>query len=153
VNGFDLWQAARSEYARTYISPTEFTLNSTTGWLDIRDVRIGIVSGADIVRLYERYGEGIFYENIRSFLGLERNSDRETVNRRILATIRDTPNEFLARNNGVTIRASAIETLEDGAAQPLRKLGHLRGVGSRISSAIHILRRPRSRHVHRRVPP
>lgn len=114
VDGHDLWQAARTEFSRSFIKPSSFQLCSERGWLHQGNVRIGVVAARDLVDLYRDYGDGLFYENIRTFLGLATNADRETVNRRILATVREAPDELLARNNGITIRASTV-TDEDVA--------------------------------------
>lgn len=106
VGGRELYEAAKREFTRSYMTPTRFTVSSPVGWLSQGNVRIGIVPATDLRDLYATYGDGLFFENIRSFLGLERNLDRETVNRRIQRTIESSPAELLARNNGITIRAS-----------------------------------------------
>ncbi len=112
IDGEALWKAAKKEYARAYAPPAAFTIKSSGGWLENGRVRVGVVQATELVELYHLYGDGLFFENIRSFLGLDRNADRETVNRRILATAREIPSEFLARNNGITLRASDIEPLD-----------------------------------------
>jgi hypothetical protein len=112
VDGEELRRAARSEYSRAFVTPSSFDLHSEQGWLKQGNVRIGIVAARELVDLYREYGDGLFYENIRSFLGLDRNADRETVNRRILTTVRESPEELLARNNGITVRASTVTDSE-----------------------------------------
>lgn len=109
VDGNALWEAARAEFYRSYVPPSSLSLSSPKGWLEEGNVRVGVVPAPQLVDLYRQYGDGLFFENIRSFLGLDRNVDRETVNRRILSTAREAPQEFLARNNGITLRASHVE--------------------------------------------
>jgi hypothetical protein len=84
VGGRDLYEAAQREYSRSYMVPDRFAISSQVGWLAQGHVRIGVVKARDLYDLYQEHGDGLFFENIRSFLGLERNLDRETVNRRIL---------------------------------------------------------------------
>lgn len=89
------------------------TIKAITSWLHVESVHLGVVSGLELVRLYDEHGDGLFFENIRSFLGLERNQDRESVNRRILKTVEELPEKMLERNNGITIRASAVSSGAD----------------------------------------
>jgi hypothetical protein len=65
------------------------------------------------VSLYERHGDGLFFENIRDFLGTGTTSSRDTVNSKIIETIIEAPAKMLERNNGITMRAHSVRQLDD----------------------------------------
>ena len=109
-DGEDLRNDARQLNARHFELPLELELASTAGaWLNDGDIWLGVVEGRDLVRLEEEYGPGLFYENVRGWLGLEGGRDGETVNQAIRKTVAEEPGEMLARNNGVMFRASEVE--------------------------------------------
>lgn len=72
-----------------------------------------MVRARDVSDLYQTYGDGLFFENIRDFLGPEsgrrRRDNRASVNANIIETARSEPYKMLARNNGVTFRAAVVE--------------------------------------------
>jgi len=83
-------------------------------------VFLGAVSGADLVELYHEHGDALFFENIRDFLGTTSGkvvTTRSTVNEEIIKTIKNDPGKMLARNNGITFRASAVAIKADGGAE------------------------------------
>ena len=60
-------------------------------------------------RLYDQFGDALFLENIREFLGvLGQKNSLTDVNREILETLEEDPVNFLAKNNGITFRASQV---------------------------------------------
>lgn len=113
VDGTDILRTLQSIYRKSFQIPSQLTLKPFTNWLKVGNVRLGVVSGSELVRLYDEHGDGLFFENIRSFLGLERNQDRESVNHRIVKTVQELPHEMLGRNNGITIRASRVQVRAD----------------------------------------
>lgn len=115
VDGPELLRTLQSVYRKSFEVPSELVLKAATGWLEVKNVRLGVVTGPELIRLYDSHGDGLFFENIRSFLGLERNQDRESVNRRIVKTVEIHPEKMLERNNGITIRASKVTTSDSGA--------------------------------------
>ncbi|XTZ16076.1 AIPR family protein [Micromonospora echinospora] len=108
VDGHEILRTLRSTYRKSFAVPAEFEIQAATSWLEYKSVRLGIVAGTELVRLYETHGDGLFFENIRTFLGLGRNQERESVNRRIVKTVDEQPERMLERNNGITIRASRV---------------------------------------------
>ena len=89
--------------------------------LHSKNVYIGILSGYELKRCYGLFGEAIFFENIRLFLGEESrnkgNNGSDSVNQGILKTVRDEPDAMLARNNGVTFRALKVEKIAENRFQ------------------------------------
>jgi hypothetical protein len=81
-----------------------------------------IISAVELKKCYDQFGDALFLENIRSFLGAtsgkKKVSDkRENVNEAILITAQEAPNQMLARNNGITLRARTVKRLEENVLQ------------------------------------
>lgn len=125
IDGPEILRTLQHLYRKTHLLPAAITLTSQVGWLSSGNVRIGILRGEEIVKLHEQYGDALFFENIRSFLGVTSGKkeveDRETVNAEILRTIRDNPDRMLERNNGLTFRAESIR--EEGETDLLLNNG------------------------------
>jgi hypothetical protein len=114
-DGEDLRNEARRLNSWHFESPVELELSSVTDtWLSDGSVWVGIVKGEDLVRLEAEHGPGLFLENVRGWIGLEGGRDGETVNQAIRKTVAEEPAEMLARNNGVTFRASEVEFVANG---------------------------------------
>lgn len=127
-DGDDLRDDARQLNARHFQLPLGLELRSLAGgWLRDGDVWLGVVEGADLVRLEAEHGPGLFYENVRGWLGLEGGRDGETVNQAIRKTIADEPDQMLARNNGVTFRASEVIPDESSTTLQLRDASIING--------------------------
>jgi hypothetical protein len=119
---FDLLQRL---YRQKHLLPNDIALSCVGSWLQVDSVRLGIVKGSELVALYKRHGESLFFENIRDFLGVtsgKKVEDRETVNQEIIKTITTSPSRMLERNNGITFRAIQVQqangktiTLQQGA--------------------------------------
>ena len=115
VDGSRIFRLIQESYDKDYHIPNRITLESPYQWLNHGDVWVGIVPGTKIVALYREYGAGLFFENIRDFLGEKSGKlapDRLTVNEQIRETIRTDALKFLARNNGITFKAKRV--LQDG---------------------------------------
>lgn len=95
-----------------------------------------VVPGAQIARIYERWGSRLLEQNVRSFLQLKGN-----VNKGIAKTIRDTPEMFFAYNNGITATAEQVTLLEDG-----RAIGAIRNLqivnGGQTTASLHLQQGP-----------
>jgi hypothetical protein len=109
VGGSGVLEALRHKFIKATSLPARLGLRSENGWIQSGDVYLGVVRGADIVRLVDDHGDGLFFENIREWLGLKEGR----VNESITATIRDEPHKMLERNNGLTIRGEQV-TQGDG---------------------------------------
>lgn len=108
LDGQTLLRDVQRAWQLQFTVPPQVTLRSPQGWLRTGDVSVGLVSGADLAQLVREHGPGVFFENVRDFLGLAKNTDRTTVNRAIQGTARDDPSKMLARNNGIVFRASSV---------------------------------------------
>jgi hypothetical protein len=84
----------------------------------MNNVYIGIIAGSDLKTLYDEFGDGLFFENVREFLGpssgrVKSGEKRVSVNEAIVATLDTEPEKFLSRNNGITFRADTISVRDD----------------------------------------
>ena len=107
-------------YKKTHLIPSTVTLRSKSNWNNCEGVYLGAVAGVDLVALYEEHGDALFFENIRDFLGTTSGrvvTTRSTVNQEIIKTISKEPSKMLARNNGLTFRATKVTIQPDGAAE------------------------------------
>jgi hypothetical protein len=100
-------------YRMAVSMPEEMELTSSAGWLSHGGAYIGMVEGRDIVALYQKFGDGLFFENIRDFLGIPTGTrareKQASVNASIRQTAGEAPDKMLARNNGITFRATKTE--------------------------------------------
>ena len=79
----------------------------------------GLVNLADLVKLHEIYGNGLYERNIRTFLG-----HKTEVNESIRHTLETNPKDFLYLNNGVT---ALCEIIQPKGEKTERKRLKLRG--------------------------
>ena len=70
-----------------------------------RKTVIGLVKIDELVRLHEQHPKGLYQKNIRYFIG----SGRRGVNQAIKDTLKNTPENFLHLNNGITVVCSSIK--------------------------------------------
>ena len=120
VDGVRILTLLQNLYKKTHLIPSSITLQSKNQWHECNGVFLGAVSGADLVDLYDKHGDALFFENIRDFLGTTSGkvvTTRSTVNQEIINTIKTDPNKMLARNNGLTFRASEVTIKDDGSAE------------------------------------
>jgi len=116
--GIRLFPILQNCYRKMHILPTNVVLRLDSRPISRDGVYIGIISATELKKCYDQFGDALFLENIRSFLGATSgkkkvSEKRENVNEEILATAREAPRQMLARNNGITFRAKTIEQLEE----------------------------------------
>jgi hypothetical protein len=104
VDGPEILETLRHKFIKASRLPARLALSSVNGWLPAGDVYLGVVRGSDIVQLIDEHGDGLFFENIREWLGL----GEGRVNQSITDTIQNEPERMLERNNGITIRGEAV---------------------------------------------
>jgi hypothetical protein len=117
VDGDTVFAAVQAAYSRAFGTANTFTLTSPGGWLLSGSVRLGFMRATDLVGLYRQYGDGLFYENVRDWLGPtsgKKAPDQLTVNQEISLTIEKAPVKLLERNNGITFKARRVSD-EEGA--------------------------------------
>lgn len=112
IDGVKILSILQKAYRKLHILPSDLELSSQNGFLNQNNVWIGIVSSKNLVELYEQFGDALFLENIREYLGeysgkVEKN--RDTVNKAMIKTLSEEPQNFLSRNNGITFRAEKVE--------------------------------------------
>jgi hypothetical protein len=117
IDGPRILQRLQVLYAKSFLLPPEVNIQSRAGWLVDGPVFLGTISGRQLVDLYERHGDGLFFENIRDFLGTGTTSNRDTVNSKIIETILEAPAKMLERNNGITMRAHTVKQLDEKSIQ------------------------------------
>ena len=62
--------------------------------------------------MHSKFGDALFFENVRDFLGLSEAEEEQSVttpNDEILKTIQEAPEKMLERNNGIVLRADRVE--------------------------------------------
>lgn len=105
---FPLLQKAYSKLSRI---PGEMVLNFEVPYISKDNVFVGIISSSEMRALYKEFGDGLFFENVRDFLGVQRGSGpsgRTTPNNEIIKTIRQQPEKMLSRNNGIVFGADKV---------------------------------------------
>ena len=97
-------------------------------------VFLAIIRGDELGAIYRDYGTRLLELNVRSFLQL-----KGAVNRGIRETLINSPERFLAYNNGISATASKVELIrtEDGG-MAIRKIQDLQVVnGGQTTASIH----------------
>jgi len=91
---------------------------------------LSIMTGSQLVQIYEDHGQRLFEQNVRTFLQF-----KGDVNKGIRNTIELQPEKFFAYNNGITATAQAIEFSKNGN---IRKIKGFQIVnGGQTTSAIY----------------
>jgi hypothetical protein len=119
VDGPRILTLLQNLYKKTHLIPSDVTLRASNKWIECNGVFQGAISGVDLVELYRNHGDALFFENIRDFLGTTSGkvvTTRSTVNQEIIKTIKEEPGKMLARNNGLTFRASDVKINAGGTA-------------------------------------
>ena len=81
------------------------------------DTYLAIISGDVLAKIYNQYRTLLLEKNVRAFL-----RNKSKVNKRIMATIKKTPEMFFSYNNGISTTASEVELKKDGNALYITKL-------------------------------
>lgn len=108
VDGRQIFNILKVSHNKLSQIPTELTLNFETPYIYKDNVYIGVISNREIKELYNRFGDSLFFENVRDFLGVQRGSEktgRTTPNNEIIKTITQHPEKMLSRNNGIVFGA------------------------------------------------
>ena len=100
---------------------------------------LAAIPGAQLARIYERWGARLLEQNVRVFL-----QARGKVNRGIRSTIEHDPNMFFAYNNGITATAESIRTASGPEGLMLTSMRNFQIVnGGQTTASIHAaLRNP-----------
>ena len=115
IDGNDLFFLVRAIHSKTFDIPTDLVLNLESEPINMDNVYLGIMSSKELKALHNRFGDALFFENVRDFLGLSEAEEEQSVttpNDEILKTIQDAPEKMLERNNGIVLRADRVEAGE-----------------------------------------
>ncbi len=99
-------------YQQSFRVPPTININFKDNFLKDGSVYIGIVAATEVSSWYEKYNEGIFFENIRKFLDFSTSEKESNVNDEILKTIQEEPETMLEKNNGINFRADQISIID-----------------------------------------
>lgn len=114
-----LYSTLLNTYKRTHLLPENVQIKFIKPFINLEGVYIGIINAQELKNLYNNFGDALFLENIREWLGpasgrvQKTDPRRETPNQAIARTLNDSPERFLARNNGITMRASKIDLVNN----------------------------------------
>jgi len=90
---------------------------------------LSCVSGVELVKIYDEFGQKLFEQNVRTFLQF-----RGGVNKGLRNTIEGAPTMFFAYNNGITATATSVET-DNGRIEKIHNLQIVNG--GQTTSAIY----------------
>jgi hypothetical protein len=91
---------------------------------------LAVINGLDLYHIYDKYGQKLFEQNVRTFLQF-----RGSVNKGLRNTIQYSPEMFFAYNNGITATATDIKFNGSGN---INKITNLQIVnGGQTTSAIY----------------
>ncbi|GHE49579.1 hypothetical protein GCM10017764_35760 [Sphingobacterium griseoflavum] len=91
---------------------------------------LSVINGQLLVEIYEKFGQKLFEQNVRTFLQF-----RGTVNRGLKNTIEFRPEMFFAYNNGITATASSVEIGANGNINSIKNFQIVNG--GQTTSAIY----------------
>jgi hypothetical protein len=91
---------------------------------------LSFLPGELIAEIYEKFGQKLFEQNVRTFLQF-----RGNVNKGLRNTIEYNPEMFFAYNNGITAVASYVDLNEDGHIKKIRNFQIVNG--GQTTSAIY----------------
>jgi hypothetical protein len=92
------------------------TVELTDKPLHRENVYLGIISSQQLKKLYEEFGDALFFENVRDFIDPGKSKvqvGRTTPNLEIIRTVQHEPAALLSRNNGIVFRAEKIVSRDE----------------------------------------
>ena len=81
------------------------------------DTYLAIISGDVLAKVYNQYRTMLLEKNVRAFL-----RNKSKVNKRIMATLKSSPEMFFSYNNGISTTASSVELKPIGRTLYITKL-------------------------------
>lgn len=112
IDGYDILQTLKTAYAKINRLPSNLELNFHSLCEPVGNVYIGVMSSSEIKSLYKLFGDALFFENVRDFLGYPKpvgRIGRTSPNNEIAKTITNEPGKLLSRNNGLVFGADKVE--------------------------------------------
>jgi hypothetical protein len=112
IDGNDILQTLITTFGKITRLPTNITLIFELPYLQKGNGYIGIMSCNELKKLYKKFGDTLFFENVRDFLGVPKTTigrtGRTTPNNEIMKTLLSEPEKLLSRNNGLVFGADKI---------------------------------------------
>lgn len=97
------------------------------------DAYLMVINGMQLAKIYDRWDTRLLESNVRVFL-----QAKGGVNRGLKRTLEESPEMFLAYNNGVTATADSIECISVGGQLEISKIKNLQIVnGGQTTASIH----------------
>lgn len=124
IDGYEILNLLKNAHGKLSQIPTDLTIKFETPYIQKDDVYVGIVSNSELKDLHRKFGDALFFENVRDFLGTQAGVEkmgRTTPNLEIIKTIKNEPHKMLSRNNGLVLRAEQVKS--DSASQLTLKDG------------------------------
>jgi hypothetical protein len=112
IDGHEILNLLRNSYSKLSQIPTNLTINFDTQYIQKGSVYIGVISSDEIKELHKSFGDALFFENVRDFLGVQSGVEkmgRTTPNLEIIKTIKNEPDQMLSRNNGLVLGAEKVQ--------------------------------------------
>jgi len=109
LDGEILYDYFLDAYQREYSIPQSVSFRSAEPLINRGNVHVGIINSEDLIGIYKNSRNGIFFENVRDFIGLGNSDSALDINNDIYKTARKEPSKMIERNNGITFKASSIE--------------------------------------------
>lgn len=109
IDGQLLYKLFLEAYRKEYAIPQRVLFKVHEKFVNYHNVYMGIISAGDLIKIYSECGQGIFFENVRDFLGLDARNSALDINNEIFKTATNEPDKMLERNNGITFKASYLE--------------------------------------------
>lgn len=116
LDGHDILPLLVVAYRKMGELPTELIIDPSSEIITRGNTYFAIISSQMVKELHDEYGDALFFENIRDFLGADRASKlgRTTPNAEIAKTVQYEPEKMLERNNGIVMRAEHVQLDDSG---------------------------------------
>jgi hypothetical protein len=111
IDGHEILTLLKTAYSKLNQVPTNLTISFETPYIQKDSVFIGVISSVELKALHRQFGDALFFENIRDFLGVQKGVEklgRTTPNLEIIKTIQTAPDKMLSRNNGLVFGAAQV---------------------------------------------
>lgn len=111
IDGEYILRILQADFIKRHGAPARIELMLESPPIRKDNVYLSIISSDALRDIHRQFGNALFFENVRDFLGLT-NDDRATrtsPNKEMVKTITAHPEKMLERNNGVVFKASRVE--------------------------------------------
>jgi predicted DNA-binding protein YlxM (UPF0122 family) len=109
IDGEKFYKYFLDSYQKEYSIPQEVRFKCGQRLISYNNVYVGIIDSRDLIDIYIKNGNGIFFENVRDFIGLGNRESFLDINNEIFKTASEEPSKMIERNNGITFKAGSLE--------------------------------------------